>query len=368
MKYARRHHSKLPPPCHETGNPSRSVFKNGRRFLCCLLAASVSNISLASHNFSMTDLTTPAPVNPTHLSEEPIQPLPAMPKLNPDKVALGEKLFFDPRLSANGKLSCASCHDLETNGADHQAHSRGHDDMPLAVNTPSVFNSVLNPWQFWDGRAHSLKEQIDYVIENPREMANSWPVIIRRLKTRPDYVREFGRLYADGINADNIRNAISTFERTLLTPDSRFDRWLQGDEQALDANEKKGYQLFKAYGCTACHQGANIGGNLFQKIGIFADYFQQQDKIQPADYGRFNVSGREQDRYVFRVPSLRNVAVTAPYFHDGSVNTLHDAIQLVARYQLGRTIPDDDIQDIIAFLQTLTGKYKGRLLTGKLAP
>lgn len=325
-------------------------------------------MSLATHNFITPDRTTLAPTIPTHHSEEPIQPLPAIPKPNPGKVALGQKLFFDSRLSADSKLSCASCHDLETNGADHQARSRGHDNIPLAVNTPSVFNSALNPWQFWDGRAHSLEEQIDFVIESPREMANSWPVIIRRLKASPDYVREFSSLYADGISSDNIRNAIATFERTLLTPDSRFDRWLQGDEQALDAKEIKGYRLFKAYGCATCHQGANIGGNLFQKIGIFADYFQHRDEIQSADYGRFNVSGREQDKHVFRVPSLRNVAITAPYFHDGSVNTLHEAIQLIARYQLGRTIHEDDIQHIIAFLKTLTGKYKGRLLTKAPAP
>ncbi len=365
MKYARRHYSETSP---QTGNHSRPDSKNCRRLLCCLLAGSMSGMSLANHNLITPDRTTLAPEISTHLTEEPIQPLPAVPELNPGKVALGQKLFFDTRLSANSNLSCASCHDLETNGADHQARSRGHNNIPLAVNTPSVFNSALNPWQFWDGRAHSLEEQIDFVIESPHEMANSWPVIIRRLKARPDYVREFSGLYADGISADNIRNAIATFEHTLLTPDSRFDLWLQGDEQALDAKEKKGYQLFKAYGCTACHQGVNIGGNLFQKIGIFADFFQHHDEIQPANYGRFNVSKREQDRYVFRVPSLRNVAVTAPYLHDGSVSTLHEAVQIIARYQLGRTIPDDDIHDIIAFLKTLTGKYRGRLLTKTVAP
>ncbi len=365
MKYAQRQYSKI---CPQTGNHSHPGSKNGWRFLCCLLAGSVSGISLASHNLSTSTHSTPAPTVPTHLSKEPLQPLPPPPELNPGKVALGEKLFFDTRLSANSNLSCASCHDIATNGADHRARSRGHDNIPLAVNTPSVFNSALNPWQFWDGRAHSLAEQIDYIIENPREMANSWLVIIHRLKASPDYVREFNSLYADGINTDNIRDAIITFERSLLTPDSRFDRWLQGDEQALNAEEKKGYQLFKAYGCAACHQGANIGGNLFQKIGIFADFFQYRDEIHPADYGRFNISKREQDKYVFRVPSLRNVAITAPYFHDGSVNSLHEAIQLVARYQLGRSIPDDDIQGIIAFLKTLTGKYKGRLLTKAPAP
>jgi len=354
---------KTHPPCHQAGNHSRPGSKNGLRFLCCLLAASISGVSLATHNMVTPDRSTLASAISTHLIEEPLQPLPAIPKLNPGKVALGQKLFFDTRLSADNNLSCASCHDLATNGADHLAHSRGYNNIPLAVNTPSVFNSALNPWQFWDGRAHSLEEQIDFVIKSPSEMANSWPVVIRRLKASPDYVREFSRLYAGGISRDNIRNAIATFERTLLTPGSRFDRWLLGDEQALDAKEKKGYRLFKDYGCATCHQGANIGGNLFQKIGIFADYFQHRDKIQPADYGRFNVSRREQDRYVFRVPSLRNVAVTAPYFHDGSVNTLHKAIQIIASYQLGRTIQDDDIQHIIAFLKTLTGKYKGRLLT-----
>ncbi len=337
--------------------------KNSWPGLCCLLAASLPGISLAEHVPFVSTIMAPA-----YRAEEPIRPLPAIAELNPREVELGRKLFFDVRLSTDQKLSCASCHDLSSNGADYQVRSRGHDNTPLAVNTPSVFNAALNPWQFWDGRAHSLKEQINQVIENPREMANSWPIIIRRLKDDSTYRREFRKLYADGISAENIRKAISVFEQTLLTPDAPFDRWLQGDDQALNAKEKKGYQLFKAYGCTACHQGVNIGGNLFQKVGVFADYFEHRDEIQLADYGRFNVTGRKQDRHVFRVPSLRNVAVTAPYFHDGSVNTLRDAIHLVARYQLGRTIPEADIQSLITFLKTLTGKYKGRRLTQAIAP
>lgn len=352
--------SKKDPSSRQTDHSPRRKLKNAWQGLCCLLVISLPGISLADHAYA-----TIAPIQPT---AEPILPLPAVPRLNPAKVALGKKLFFDVRLSASQKLSCANCHNLNRNGADYRALSYGHNRTPLTLNTPSIFNAALNPWQFWDGRAHSLEEQINQVIENPREMANSWPVIIRRLNDDPAYLREFRKLYAHGINARNIRNAIAAFENTLLTPDSRFDHWLQGDKQALNNNEKKGYQLFKDYGCTACHQGVNIGGNLFQKMGVFADYFIYRGGVRLADYGRFNITGRKQDKYVFRVPSLRNVAVTAPYFHDGSVNTLHQAITLIARYQLGRSIPDDDIQSIIAFLKTLTGKYKDQRLTQALTP
>ncbi len=355
--------SRKKPSIYQTRQASNRKLKNAWQSLCCLFVISLPSINLANHDH-FTSIT----VTPAYPTKEPILPLPAIPQLDPGKIALGKKLFFDVRLSASKKLSCASCHDLSSNGADYQVHSRGHDNTPLAVNTPSIFNAALNPWQFWDGRARSLEEQINQVIENPREMANSWPVIIRRLNDDPVYRRKFEKLYADGISARNIRNAITIFERTLLTPDSRFDRWLRGDKQALNAEEKKGYRLFKDYGCTACHQGVNVGGNLFQKVGIFADYFLYRDEIHLADYGRFNVTGRERDRYVFRVPSLRNVAVTAPYFHDGSVNTLDEALRLVARYQLGRTINRNDIQSIIIFLKTLTGKYKGQWLTQAHAP
>ena len=305
---------------------------------------------------------------PSRFGDEPLKPLLAIPEQNPDKVALGRQLFFDTRLSREQKLSCASCHDLDSNGADHRAFSLGHQGQPLALNTPSIFNSALNPWQFWDGRAHSLEEQIDFVIKNPREMASNWPLIIGRLQQDADYRRQFHRLYGSEIRAEHIQDAIACFERTLLTPDSRFDRWLRGYDTALTEQEKRGYRLFKSYGCSACHQGANIGGNLFQKIGIFADFFARRKSIRPEDNGRYNVTGREQDRYVFRVPSLRNVAVTAPYFHDGSVSDLREAIRLVARYQLGRHIPEPDIEDIHAFLLTLTGNYNGRPLHAAAAP
>ncbi|NOZ37859.1 MAG: hypothetical protein GXP11_07305, partial [Gammaproteobacteria bacterium] len=288
--------SKKKPSISQASQASHRNLKNNWQGLCCILLVSLPGINLAKH-----DHFTSIAVTPAYPTKEPILPLPAVGRLDPIKIVLGEKLFFDVRLSASKKLSCASCHDLSSNGADYQVRSRGHDNAPLAVNTPSIFNAALNPWQFWDGRAFSLEEQINQVIKNPREMANSWPIIIRRLKEDPTYQREFSKLYVDGISAKNIRNAITTFEKTLLTPDSRFDRWLQGDDQALNAEEKKGYRLFKDYGCAACHQGVNIGGNLFQKVGIFANYFQHRDEIQLADYGRFNVTGREQDKYVFRV-------------------------------------------------------------------
>ena len=178
------------------------------------------------------------------------------------------------------------------------------------------------------------------------------------------YVKEFDALYAEGISANNIQDAIVAFERSLVTPNSRFDKFLRGDKSAISASEKQGYDLFKSYGCAACHQGANVGGNMFQKLGVVANYFADRGHITVPDGGRFNVTKREEDRHVFRVPSLRLVALSEPYLHDGGEKTLEDVIGVMAKYQLGRSIPKEHIDLIIAFLKTLPGEYQGRLLTG----
>ena len=296
------------------------------------------------------------------LFHEPVQPLRAAKNLHAGKVKLGNKLFNESRLGRDNDMACASCHILGDNGADHFARAPGRDDSQLDVNTPTVFNSSLNHRQFWDGRADSLEQQINFVVRGEKEFATSWPRIIEKLEQDNAYVEAFRQIYSDGITADNIRDAIATFERSLITVNSRFDRYLKGDNQAITDEEKAGYRLFKTYGCVACHQGSNVGGNLFMKLGIFGDYIADRGNPTQADLGRFNITNDERDRYVFRVPSLRLAAITPPYFHDGSVKTLEQAVKLMARHQLGREISDTDIKQIVAFLKTLPGTYRGRAL------
>ncbi len=304
------------------------------------------------------------PLSIQDLQHEPIQPLPWPPIQNPLKVSLGEALFRDSRLSRNNDMSCYTCHVLDKNGADGLTQFTGRSSNATGINTPTVFNSSLNHHLFWDGRASTLEEQIDYVVAGEQEFSTAWPNIIKKIKQDKDYQDKFNALFPDGITANNIRDAIATFERTLITVNSRFDRYLRGDAEAINAQEKKGYQTFKSYGCIACHQGRNVGGNLFQKLGVFKDFFKYNNNLKNADMGRFNVTGKEEDRHVFRVPSLRLVVLTAPYFHDGSAKTLSEAINIMAEYQLGRTISAGDILDIIAFLKTLPGEYQNKPVSG----
>lgn len=299
----------------------------------------------------------------SNLRLEPLQPLPLKHNQDKGKVDLGRRLFQDVILSQDGSLSCSSCHNLNKNGAGAEAHSTGLNGAVLDVNTLTVFNSGLNHRLFWDGRAGSLEEQIDYVMSNPIEFNTTWPEVVARLGQDPGYVSAFAKLYPDGITPDNIRDAISTFERSLITSDSRFDQYLRGDPTAINEREKAGYRLFKTYGCTACHQGANVGGNLFMKLGVFGDYFSDRGNVTPADLGRMNVTGDERDRHVFRVPSLRYVALTPPYFHDGSAETLEDAVRVMAKYRLGRKVLPEDIERIVAFLKTLAPEYGPQLLS-----
>jgi cytochrome c peroxidase len=294
------------------------------------------------------------------VANEPIQPIPQGTLQDAAKARLGGRLFNDPRLSGNGRVSCASCHDLNRGGADGLARSPGLNGKMTAVNTPSVLNASLNFRQFWDGRADSLEMQVDHVIQNPDEMGASWPELLRKLGADAQYRAAFVASYPDGITRANVQNAIATFERTLTTPNSRFDRFLRGEADAISAAEKAGYAKFKQYGCVACHQGVNVGGNMFQKFGVMGDYFQGRGQLTPADLGRFQLTGRESDRHVFKVPSLRNVANTAPYFHDGSAATLMQAVDIMFRYQLGRAASAEDKSAIVLFLHTLTGELPAR--------
>ncbi|MCF6354443.1 MAG: cytochrome-c peroxidase [Candidatus Polarisedimenticolaceae bacterium] len=302
------------------------------------------------------DRQNPALVN----SEEPIRPLPESTALNPQKVTLGARLFRDPRLSRDNTISCQSCHDLDSNGADNQPLSVGINGHKGATNTPTVFNSSFNFRQLWDGRAESLEEQIDGPIANPDEMGSSWVEITGKLQKVPDYIRAFASIYPAGLTPESIKDAIATFERSLTVP-APFDRFLSGELHAISAQAEKGYRLFKSYGCIACHQGMNVGGNMFQNFGLFGDYFEERGEVKQADLGRYNVTGREIDRHRFKVPSLRNVAVTAPYLHDGSIETLEETIRVMGRYQLGTALPVEDVGDIMAFLESLTGRYEGQL-------
>lgn len=291
-------------------------------------------------------------------TDEPIRPVPPPPDLNPEKVALGERLFHDPRLSGDNSVSCAGCHNLSKGGADSSPLSEGVRGGVSATNAPTVFNSSFNFRQTWNGRAESLEQQIDGPVNDPQEMGSSWPEVIAKLKSDPRYVNAFDDLYRHGIKVENIKDAIATFERTLVTPNSRFDRYLEGDTSALTAQEAEGYQLFKGYGCASCHQGANVGGNTFARLGVMRDYFTNPRAIEPADLGRFDVTGREEDKHVFKVPGLRMAALTAPYFHDGSVKTLEQAVDVMGRYQLGVQIPTRDVALIAEFLRTLPGEYE----------
>jgi cytochrome c peroxidase len=235
------------------------------------------------------------------------------------------------------------------------------------INVPTVFNAGLNFRQFWDGRAATLEEQVDGPLENPLEMGSTWPQVITRLNANKEYVQLFGQSYAGGVTRDNISHALAEFERSLVTPNSAFDRYLKGDQAAMTEEQVEGYQLFVNLDCDACHQGTGIGGNMFQRMGAKNDYFANRGDLNKHDMGRFNVTGDEFDRHRFKVPSLRNVALTAPYFHDGSAATLDDAIKVMVKYQLGRRLQAEEQRKIVSFLHALTGEYQGKLL-GSNAP
>ena len=299
----------------------------------------------------------PAQKSPKYtISENIVSPIYPI-EVNQRKVSLGKKLFRDKNLSADSTISCASCHSSKHGGADLRRFSIGVTGKSLPVNTPTVFNAVFNVAQYWDGRASSLEDQAGQPLLHKDEMGMTWPLIIRRLYKNKDYVSEFSQIYSDNITSENVIDAIVEYEKSLTTPNSRFDRYLKGDKGALNSVEKKGYKLFKNYGCVSCHQGRNLGGNLYQKFGIIREYFDS-DNISKADLGRYNITGDLRDKHVFKVPSLRNVAITAPYFHDGSADSLEAAVSTMAYHQLGLNLEGNEVEQITAFLKTLTGKLE----------
>lgn len=290
----------------------------------------------------------------------PFFPLPSAMPLDARKVELGRNLFQDRRLSGDGSVSCASCHDLARGGVDRLAHSRGIGGREGAMNAPTVFNSGFNFRQFWDGRARTLEEQVDGPLHSDVEMGSNWPLVLLRLGADPAMVTAFGTLYPNGLQPANVRDALATFERSLVTPNSRFDRFLRGDSQALNAEEVAGYHLFQRTGCASCHQGVNLGGNLYQKLGIAEEFFSLRGNVRPGDLGRYNQTQREEDRHFFKVPTLRNVAATGPYLHDGSVGSLEEVVATMARFQLGVRLDPVDLSRLVAFLRTLNGEYLGK--------
>lgn len=285
-------------------------------------------------------------------SNEPIQPIAAAKPGNPAVVELGKKLFFDPRLSKSGFISCNSCHNLATGGADNLPSSVGHGWHQGPINSPTVLNSRYNIKQFWDGRADTLKAQAGGPIANPGEMAFTHEMAVALLGSIPGYGADFRKAFgSDKVDIDRVTTAIAAFEETLVTPGSRFDKWLKGDDKALSKVEREGYGLFKDAGCTGCHNGPAVGGGMFMKMGLVQPYVTAN-----AAQGRFDQTKNEADRMVFKVPTLRNVELTAPYFHDGAVWTLAEAVDIMGKVQLGRTFSADENAKIVAFLKTLTGE------------
>ena len=293
-------------------------------------------------------------------SNEPIEPLPRSVAVDAAKAMLGKQLFHDSRLSRNDTISCASCHDVSNWGVDSSSSSTGFSGQVGSRNAPTVFNAVFNFRQFWDGRAATLSAQAAGPVVDPIEMGmESWDAVVEKLRAVPEYRTAFEQVYGDDITAEAIRDAIAEYEKTLITADSPFDRYLRGDEKAITPQQLRGYRLFKGYGCVSCHQGRNVGGNMFQKFGVLKDINLR--KAAQVDFGRFNVTGNEWDKHVFKVPSLRLATKTAPYFHDGSVATLEEAVRIMVEFQLGRPVPARDQQDIIAFLESLVGTYTDNL-------
>lgn len=274
--------------------------------------------------------------------------------ITPEKVVLGKKLFFETKLSLGQDISCNSCHNLDSFGVDNKPTSPGHKGQLGNRNSPSVYNAALHFAQFWDGRAANVEEQALGPVLNPKEMAMpKEEVVMERLQSEPEYVSMFIAAFPGeekSLTFKNMGRAIGAFERTLLTP-SRFDKYLAGDEAVLSAQEKKGLETFVSVGCTACHSGVGVGGGMFQKLGLVKPF-------ETKDEGRFEVTKNPADKYFFKVPSLRNIVKTGPYFHDGSVKTLEEAVRLMGEHQLGRKLSNEQIADIIAFLGTLTGEVK----------
>ncbi len=284
----------------------------------------------------------------TLFANEPITPIPLSVEVDKQKADLGMELFFDPTLSKDETISCHSCHLLTQGGVDNSKVSFGVEGRSGSINAPTVFNSVYNFVQFWNGRARDLHEQALGPLSDPNEMAMDFKTLVAKLK-KTHYNKKFLYIYKDGITIDNIADAIAEYEKTLITPNAPFDRYLRGDENAISAEAKRGYEEFKKQGCIACHHGRNIGGNLYAKFGVISN-------VSSSSKGRYEVSKNEDDLYYFKVPTLRNIELTYPYLHDGRFDNLEDTVKFMANYQLGKSLNEHQIGDIVSFLKSLTGE------------
>lgn len=287
----------------------------------------------------------------TSYASEPIEVIKPAVITNPEKVELGKMLFFEPRLSMSGYISCNSCHNLSLGGVDALPTSVGHNWQEGPINSPTVLNADYMLAQFWDGRAADLKEQAGGPINNPKEMGYTHELAVDTIRSMPAYIARFNGVYGSNeINIDRITDAIAVFEKTLVTPNSPFDKYLEGDQKAISGDALAGYQLFKNKGCVSCHNGPAVGGTMYMKMGLVKPFHTNN----PAE-GRKGVTGKEADKFVFKVPTLRNIELTYPYFHDGSVWGLEEAVNTMADIQLGQKMNPEEISQIVEFLKTLTG-------------
>ena len=303
-------------------------------------------------------------------ANEPVRPIDQELEYDAAKAALGYALFHDTRLSVDNTVSCASCHALETAGVDNHQYSHGVNDQLGGVNAPTVYNAVYNFVQFWDGRAATLAAQAAGPPLNPVEMASeSFEQIISKLNADKKFAKAFKAVYPDGITEANLTDAIEQFERTLVTPNSAFDKWLRGDDAAITAEQLEGYELFKKYDCATCHAGPNLGGLSYELMGLRRHYFAERGlEMTHEDNGRFKETGLERDRHRFKVPGLRNVEHTWPYYHDGTRETLEEAVKDMGIYQSGVELSDAQVASIVSFLKSLTGEYKGQPITTTNSP
>ena len=287
-------------------------------------------------------------------------PAPADNPTTPDKVALGQMLYHDPRLSSTGTVSCASCHNTMLGGEDNRPNSMGVNGQTGGRSAPTVWNAAFNAVQFWDGRAASLEEQAAGPVTNPIEMGmKSWDDVVARLKTIEGYQEAFEKVFGkDSISKDNATKAIAAYERTLITPNSPYDKYVQGDESAMTEQQVRGMNKAVELGCTSCHSGPAFNGpGMFHKFPVNSSGFFEAKYHFKKDKGLAEVTQKAEDENMWKVPTLRNVALTAPYFHNGSVKTLEEAVKLMAKLQLNQDLSDAEIADIVAFLNALTGEF-----------
>ncbi len=295
----------------------------------------------------------------------PLSPLPAPPALDPARVRLGEALFHDPILSSRQALACSTCHDLSRGGTIRRDRSVGYDGRVHEFNVPTLFNVANNYRMGWRGQLTSLADKTDQVLTAPNLMANDWETLLPRLRRSQAYRARFSAAYGRPPDRETVLDALVTFQRSLATPNAPFDRFLKGDVGAITPQQQVGYDLFRSYGCASCHQGSNIGGNMSQIFGVFGGGDgPRPNAVRPprTNAPAASLADAEDERHVYRVPSLRNVAFTAPFFHDGRTDSLSEAVDIMGRSQLGRMLSETDIAAITAFLESLTGEYDGKPL------